>query len=706
VRRLLSAVWAMALVVPLAVVTTVAAQAPAAALDNGLARTPPMGFNDWNAFGCSVSEKLIKETADYFVSSGMKAAGYEYVNIDDCWMTHQRDPGTGRLVPDPDKFPDGIKGTADYVHSKGLKLGIYEDAGTKTCAGYPGSLGHEQLDAQTFADWGVDYLKYDNCNNAGSDSQDSYIQRYTAMRDALKATGRPIVYSICEWGSFDPATWAGDVGNLWRTTGDIHDGYGSMVSIFHQNVDLYPHAHPGAWNDPDMLEIGNGGMTDREYRSHFSLWSEMAAPLLAGTDLREATPATMDIYLNREVIAVDQDPLGKQARPLSRADGHWVLDKPLANGDHAVVLFNETDHAATFGTTAKAVGLPHAAAYDLRDLWAHSTTETAGRIAASVPAHGTVKYRVSTASDPESNPPNVTVGLSGLKNATAGEPTTVTATVSDDGRLPAEDATVSLDVPDGWSVKPDTTAHLGTIPGGDRDSASWTVVEPAPAKPFETWTVRATAHYAWDDGAKSASASTSQQVRVTSPVQAPYKTFASTDAEFGQAGDQLAIYGDGSDIWGSHNDYGTIYRDGAEHDGTVAQVEVTSQADTSDWAKAGIMIRNDVTASDTSPGYLIVAVTPGKGYVVQWDSDGDGHLDSNSAPNDQGLGDSSYPSWLKVERTGTSYTAWYSTDGTTWNTIATVDVPSAATTQDVGTFMTSHSSGSMGEVDFTGFDVT
>src|SRR3954471_12651328 len=221
-----------------AVATVETALAPsAAALDNGLAKTPPMGFNDWNAFGCNVSEQLIKQTADFFVSSGMKAAGYDYVNIEDCWMTHSRDSG-GRLVPDPAKFPDGIKGTADYVHSLGLKLGIYEDAGTATCAGYPGSLGHETTDAQSFASWGVDYLKYDNCNNTGAPAR----TRYTAMRDALKATGRPILYSLCNWGQENVWTWGADVGNSWRTTGDISPTFSSMLSIFHSNVGLASYA--------------------------------------------------------------------------------------------------------------------------------------------------------------------------------------------------------------------------------------------------------------------------------------------------------------------------------------------------------------------------------------------------------------------------------------------------------------------------------
>ncbi|MBW8817427.1 MAG: alpha-galactosidase [Streptomyces sp.] len=345
---------------------------PAAALGNGLALTPQMGFNDWNAYGCNVSESLIKSTAQAMHTNGMQAAGYSYVNIDDCWMTHNRDSG-GRLVPDPAKFPDGIKGTADYVHSLGLKLGIYEDAGTATCAGYPGSLGHESTDAQSFASWGVDYLKYDNCNNNGVSAQ----SRYTAMRDALAATGRPILYSLCNWGQDNVWTWGAGVGNSWRTTGDISANFASMLSIFHSNVGLASYAGPGHWNDPDMLEVGNGSMTATESRSEFSLWAEMAAPLIAGTNIPSASAETLSTLTNSRVIAVDQDPLGKQGTMVSSSGGRDVLAKPLANGDVSV---------------ARKTG---ASAYTLTDLWSGASSTTSGTISASVPAHGTVMYRVA-----------------------------------------------------------------------------------------------------------------------------------------------------------------------------------------------------------------------------------------------------------------------------------------------------------------------
>ncbi len=382
---------------------------PAHALSNGLALTPPMGWNDWNAYGCNVSETLVKQTADKIVSSGLAGAGYQYVNIDDCWLQHSRD-SAGNLQPDFGKFPDGISGTAAYVHSKGLKLGIYEDAGTSTCAGYPGSLGHETQDARSFASWGVDYLKYDNCYNNGSSTTQQYISRYTAMRDALAATGRPIVYSICEWGVNSPATWAGNIGHLWRTTGDIGANFSSMLSIFHQNVGLDSYAGPGHWNDPDMLEVGNG-MSATEDRAHFSLWAEMAAPLLAGNNLVNASSTTLSILGNKAVIAVDQDSLGKQGHQISSSGGLDVLAKPLAGGDVSVVLFNENSGTANISTTASAIGKTGSSSYTLTDLWSNATSTTTGTISASVPGHGVVMYRVSGGTTSTASPtPTATSG--------------------------------------------------------------------------------------------------------------------------------------------------------------------------------------------------------------------------------------------------------------------------------------------------------
>jgi alpha-galactosidase len=489
VRAMASALAALAMSVAGAATLSLASAPPAAALDNGLALTPQMGFNNWNATHCGsdFNEAMVEGIADLFVSSGLKAAGYQYVNLDDCWALPQRD-ADGNLQPDPVRFPHGIKAVADYVHSKGLKFGIYSSAGTKTCNtnGFPGGLGHEQQDANLWASWGVDYLKYDNCNNQGVDAQ----QRYKAMGDALKATGRPILYSLCEWGQNKPWLWAKDVGNSWRTTGDISDSYSSMLGIVHQNMVLAQYAGPGHWNDPDMLEVGNGGMTETEYRSHFSLWAEMAAPLLIGSDLRKASPETMKILTNKDVIAVDQDKLGVQGAPISTDGGRDVFVKPLANGDKAVVLFNESDSPQRITTSASAIGMPHAPAYRVRDLWTHTDRETAGNLTALVPAHGTVMLRV--AKDPRwvVYPPAVDTGVDvpvaypGARPfVEPGKSVTVTTTATNSGKLPALLVHNALAAPDGWNVVATSRRSSVLLGSGRAFATTWTVQPPADAKP-------------------------------------------------------------------------------------------------------------------------------------------------------------------------------------------------------------------------------
>ena len=340
-----------------------------------VARTPPMGWNSWNKFQCNVSETLIMGMADAMATNGMKDVGYEYIVIDDCWQVSRDE--NGEIVVDKERFPHGMKFVADYVHSKGLKFGIYSDAGSKTCAGRPGGLGHEYQDAITYARWGVDYLKYDWCNTTTQDAKSSY----TNMRNALFAAGRPIVFSLCEWGTSKPWEWAGEVGNLWRTTGDISDNWNSMINIFTQQKDLARYAGPGKWNDPDMLEVGNGGMTTEEYKTHFSLWCMLASPLLAGNDLQNMTPETKSILLNKEVIAVNQDTLGRQANCWRDNGDYQIWVKPLANQGKAVCLLNKSDEKKTvlvdFALLAQSRGGRNGAApmklenYTVRDLWDH-----------------------------------------------------------------------------------------------------------------------------------------------------------------------------------------------------------------------------------------------------------------------------------------------------------------------------------------------
>ncbi len=342
-----------------------------------LAPTPPMGWNSWNKFGCNVSDKLIREMADAVVSSGMQAAGYQYVNIDDCWQVSRDSSGT--IVADPARFPSGIKALADYVHGKGLKLGIYTDAGTGTCEKRPGSLNHEVQDAKTYASWGIDYVKIDWCNAEGLDPE----VQYAKLRDALANSGRPIVFSICNWGVKTPWRWGPATGNLWRTTGDINDTYERMSLIGFGQNGLEKFAGPGHWNDPDMLEVGNGGMKRDEYRTHMALWAILAAPLLAGNDLRNMSPETKELLLNSEVLAVDQE-----EGPLEV----WV--KPLADGSHAVGLFNRSESATKMTLDLNSVGAPASA--KLRDLLDHKDLGTVqNSYSAEVPKHGVVLLKVS-----------------------------------------------------------------------------------------------------------------------------------------------------------------------------------------------------------------------------------------------------------------------------------------------------------------------
>ncbi|USU04724.1 alpha-galactosidase [Sphingomonadaceae bacterium OTU29LAMAA1] len=368
-----------------------------ARIANGLAQTPPMGWNSWNRFGCNINDATVRAMADAMASNGMKAAGYRYIVIDDCW--HGSRDADGFITANAEKFPNGIKAVADYVHAKGLKFGIYSDAGAKTCGGKPGSQGHESQDALTYARWGVDYLKYDWCSTGVRNAEEAYA----LMSDAIKASGRPMVLAMCEWGNNRPWEWGAKIGNLWRTTADIRDAWAGrekwsigMTDIVDLNERLYPYAGPGRWNDPDMLEVGNGGMTPTEYRSHFSLWAMMAAPLIAGNDIAHMDADTRAILLNQEVIAVDQDPLGQQGRRI-RDDGDLeVWARPLADGSRAVILFNRSAAPASISVAWPELGLTTRVKAEVRDLWAHkSLGRKTGSFAATVAPHGVVMVKVT-----------------------------------------------------------------------------------------------------------------------------------------------------------------------------------------------------------------------------------------------------------------------------------------------------------------------
>lgn len=375
-----------------------------------LAMTPPMGWNSWNTFAVHINEKLVEDMADAMVASGMKDAGYIYLVLDDGWMAMERD-SLGNLVPDPEKFPHGIKAVADYVHSKGLKFGLYNCAGTKTCAGYPGTRGYEYQDARNYAAWEIDYLKFDWCNSDGINAREAY----TTMSQALRKAGRPIIFSLCEWGANKPWLWASPVGQLWRTTGDIGNVFdgtknqgtwhsnGVMTIVDMQNG-LQKYAGPGHWNDPDMLEVGNG-MTQAEDRTHFSIWCMLAAPLISGNDLRKMSPQTTAILTNKELIAVDQDSLGAEGIKYAVRDSVEIWARPLQMGDWAICFLNRasaprkiffewqkepiTDSVASLTLDTRSI------AYNLIDLWLKKVVgKTSKPFSATLPAHDVIVLRL------------------------------------------------------------------------------------------------------------------------------------------------------------------------------------------------------------------------------------------------------------------------------------------------------------------------
>ena len=377
----------------------------------GLAMTPPMGWNSWNTFASNINEKMVLQMADVMVSSGMRDAGYEYLVLDDAWMAMERDSITGDLVADPVKFPRGMKFVADYVHAKGLKFGLYNCAGTKTCAGYPGTRGYEYQDARFYASIGIDYLKYDWCNTEGINAKEAY----TTMSKALTKTGRPIVFSLCEWGDNKPWEWAAPVGHLWRTTGDIYHCFDcikdhgtwkswGVMQILDKQEGLRKYAGPDHWNDPDMMEVGNG-LTTGENRAHFSMWALLAAPLIAGNDLRSMSAETKAILTNKEVIAIDQDVLGIQGFRYSTHDSVETWFKPLQDGAWAVCFLNRSvrpqevefnwEQQPVYDSLSQRELNPKAINYRIRNIWAQKDLGNTKTIfKGTIPPHDVILLRL------------------------------------------------------------------------------------------------------------------------------------------------------------------------------------------------------------------------------------------------------------------------------------------------------------------------
>lgn len=382
-----------------------------------LAPTPPMGWMTWNFYGVNINEQVIKEMADAMVASGMKDAGYQYIFIDDGWQGGR--DNKNNILPDPKKFPDGIKALADYVHSKGLKLGIYSDAAQLTCAGYTASLDFEKQDAKTFASWGIDYLKYDYCN-APSDAITAQI-RYKKMADALRESGRDIDFGVCEWGGRKPWLWAANIGGqLWRTTDDVRDKWSrktiskdnkivttpgaGILDILDQNANLYPYSGPGHWNDMDMLvvglyghkgpsaDLGGVGCTDVEYQTQMSMWCMLNSVLAVTCDLTNMNAATKNILLNKDIIAINQDTLGRQAQRIIHNDNQDVFLRPLANGDYAVAILNRTMKAQKYVLDLLNIGL--GGKYDFYDVWKHQTVARGKSWTGEIAGHETKVFRL------------------------------------------------------------------------------------------------------------------------------------------------------------------------------------------------------------------------------------------------------------------------------------------------------------------------
>lgn len=379
-----------------------------------LSLTPQMGWSSWNNFQGNINEDIIKSIVDAMVASGLKDAGYTYINIDDCW--HGKRDADGFIQADPKHFPNGIKALADYVHARGLKLGIYSDAGKETCAGRPGSLGHEYQDALQYARWGIDYLKYDWCNTTNINAQGAY----QLMRDALQATGRPIFFSMCEWGDNHPWRWAKGIGDSWRIGPDIWCSFDSthvfptyiqcsIIDCINRNDSLRSYAGPGHWNDPDMLEVGNGLSVNQD-RAHFTMWCMMASPLILGNDVRNMSDETKAILTNRDLIAIDQDKLGVQGLRFLIREGLEYWFKPLSNRDWAMTIFNPTRQSLScslnwqeFNLTDEEVSKRSTAfdqnVYKIKNLWTgriegKTTLKSKVERKLSVPAQDVITYRL------------------------------------------------------------------------------------------------------------------------------------------------------------------------------------------------------------------------------------------------------------------------------------------------------------------------
>ncbi|MFF4488184.1 NEW3 domain-containing protein [Streptomyces sp. NPDC001544] len=761
IRRLLPVVLSLGLVVGAS--SAVAAPAPGAPADSSpsLSSTPPMGWSSWSALreGGSLTQDGIKAQARV-MHDKLQRYGYRYINIDAGWSDHL--DAYGRDAWDTTRFPDGLPALASYLHGLGLKFGIYLTPGVPIEAyqknlpvhgtpyhmqdmadptrpgnthndsyridfGKPGAQEYVQSYADLFASWGVDYIKMDFVGPGGGLVPTDNRPDMKAWHQAIAATGRPMHLELSNSLSIaDAATWRA-TSNGWRTGGDIEcycgvngsstplTSWQRMSARFDQVADWQPYGGPGAFNDYDSIEVGNGddgGLTPDERRTQLSLWSLAASPLLLGTDLTKLYGPDLELLTNRDVIAVDQD--ATDASRVSKSATAQVFAKTEPNGDVIIGLFNTGPGAQTVSVAPGTAGLPASSSYRLDNLWTHQVARASGSaVAASVPAHGVALLRVrpwSTGTAPAR--PQTGVTVSAPDTLTIGQQTTVTADFTNRGTTAATAVHMTLRVPKGWRATALSRTSFVSVAPGATVRATYRVTAPSSIPQlFPTARLDAGAGFLWHTGTPVpgiGSAAGHTSVRLGAPVRAPFRAFASTPepAQFSQVGTALGIRAAGSDVYGSNNGYGALYLPGAEQDGSSTTVRVTGQQYQNSGAKTGIMVRNDITAANSSPGYVTVGVSAKKGYFMQWDADGDGRLDSGTVANGSGVGKPVLPSWIRLVRSGTAYTGYYSTDGTVWTPLSTANIPSAAATQDVGLFGTAHNPGYPSEDDFADFTTT
>lgn len=653
-------------------------------------------------------------------------------------------------MTDPAKFPpsgseNGIQVVANYVHSLGLKFGLYvtpgisdqavaentpiegtsytaDEIATATgennynCGGMTG-IDYSKPGAQAFinswadelASWGVDYLKLDGVGSAD-------IPDVQAWSQALRQTGRPIHLELSNSLNIaDASTWA-QYSNGWRTGGDIEcygcetggssyplTDWANVESRFDQVAQWQPYGGPGAFNDYDSLEIGNGsndGLTPDERQTQMSLWSLASSPLILGTDLTDLDPTDLKYLTNRAVLSVDQDAI--DASRIVNTPTEQVFAKTERDGDVVVGLFNTGSQPAVESTTAAAAGLPAGSAYLLDNLWTHHVTETGSTIAADVAPHGVALFRITPAPRPGLAPPAATISLTGPASLTGGQPATVTEAFADHGVQPVQHVRLTLAAPSGWTVTSTSPASFASVAAGGAVQATFAVTAPAPATLFQPGTLTGSADYRWD-GLIPQEISQSQPVTVSPPVQAPYRTYSSaTDApaSFAQSGQEFGISGGGADLFSDADAYSTIYLQGAAAATSTIGTEVVSQQNMAGYAKAGIIVRNDMTGSGSSPEGVILFESPSGGIQLEWDSNGGDYITSVTPAN--GTIPQSLPVYLELVRSGDSYTGYYSYDAADWLTVGTATVPGQNAVQDAGIFVTSHAAGSPGQAVFSG----